>query len=113
MPFAPEYAAGSRMTVERDIDICGWCGTDEAERDAYGLPPVPPQQWPVTWMLVGWRLYGHAADVCLSPGIAQSLLDSDERARQRRCSCPCVGCKSCLSHCSQPGTACMESPAVS
>lgn len=38
---------GSRMAVDRELDICGPCCSDEAYRDAAGDPPIPPNEWPV------------------------------------------------------------------
>lgn len=42
---------GSRVTLGRDIRICGDCCVDEAARDSGGLPPVPPEEWPVSELL--------------------------------------------------------------
>ena len=39
------------MTLERDLVICAACGTDEAAREAGGLPPIEPSAWPVTGRL--------------------------------------------------------------
>ncbi len=36
------------------VRICGDCGTDEAVRDARGLPPIPPGEWPNTGELLTW-----------------------------------------------------------
>jgi hypothetical protein len=51
---------GSRMLTKRsDVDICGECCTDEAVRDAAGLPPIPPQEWPVKQLLTWSGLSAH------------------------------------------------------
>jgi hypothetical protein len=36
----------SRTTLSRTIPICGSCSTDEAVREAKGLTPIPPGEWP-------------------------------------------------------------------
>lgn len=41
-------SARSRVTHNRNIPICTPCGSDEAQRDATGRPPVPPDEWPLT-----------------------------------------------------------------
>jgi hypothetical protein len=33
--------------MDRDIEICQACGLDEATREASGLPPIPPGDWPI------------------------------------------------------------------
>lgn len=45
---ALEDPARSRVTIDRDIKVCSGCGLDEAVRDAAGLAPIPPQDWPTT-----------------------------------------------------------------
>ena len=52
--FGPLDLPGtSRTTLPRSTRICGRCCTDEAARDAVGMAPVPPHEWPVvelfTW----------------------------------------------------------------
>lgn len=42
-----DMGAGSRVVLTRDVRICGRCGVDEAVRDAAGLAPVPPGEWPM------------------------------------------------------------------
>lgn len=42
----PHYPALSR--VDNDTYICSPCGSDEAMRDFYKMPPVPPDEWPTT-----------------------------------------------------------------
>ncbi|WP_167518944.1 hypothetical protein [Streptomyces chryseus] len=37
----------SRVTHARTIHVCGPCCTDEAVRDAQGLAPIPPTDWPL------------------------------------------------------------------
>jgi hypothetical protein len=41
-----ERPARSRTTHARDIPICSPCGQGEAYRDAVGLAPIPPGEWP-------------------------------------------------------------------
>ena len=38
--------ARSRTTVARDIAICSPCGQGEADRQAAGRAPIPPNEWP-------------------------------------------------------------------
>ncbi|MFE3557344.1 hypothetical protein ACFXKW_21115 [Streptomyces sp. NPDC059193] len=51
--FEGDIGSGSRVATERDVQICGDCGVDEAVRDALGLAPIPYGEWPVrerlTW----------------------------------------------------------------
>ncbi|RZF02688.1 hypothetical protein C0R05_32695 [Streptomyces albidoflavus] len=49
--FSGDRGARSRMATDRGIRICGKCGTDEAVRDAAGLAPIPPDEWPVKGLL--------------------------------------------------------------
>ncbi|AEM89022.1 hypothetical protein [Streptomyces violaceusniger] len=50
--FPEDIGASSRVTTpERDVRICGQCGTDEAVRDAAGFGPVPLDEWPVRRLL--------------------------------------------------------------
>ncbi|MBB5916886.1 hypothetical protein BJY24_005798 [Nocardia transvalensis] len=46
-PWGADPPGRSRMTVERELQICSRCGTDEAARDAARLPPIEPSAWPV------------------------------------------------------------------
>ena len=46
-PYDAATPARSRVTLQRDISICPPCGTDEAARDARGMSPVPPGEWPL------------------------------------------------------------------
>lgn len=41
-----ERPGRSRTTVARDIPICSPCAQGEAYRDAAGLAPIPPGEWP-------------------------------------------------------------------
>lgn len=41
---AAPFAALSRVVDEY---ICSDCGMDEAMRDWRGLPPIPPDEWPI------------------------------------------------------------------
>ncbi|MFD7429690.1 hypothetical protein ACIF6H_12245 [Streptomyces microflavus] len=43
-----ERPARSRLTADREVQICTMCGTDEAVREVDGLPPVPFGDWPLT-----------------------------------------------------------------
>lgn len=45
--YGDTILTGSGMAVERDVEICPLCGSLEAVRDALGLPPIPPDEWPV------------------------------------------------------------------
>lgn len=45
--FPGDRGGSSRLTLERDVRVCGACASDEALRDARGLPPVPLGEWPV------------------------------------------------------------------
>ncbi|WP_161990414.1 hypothetical protein [Streptomyces alboflavus] len=47
-PYDTATAAASRLTLPRTLPICSPCGTDEAVRDAQGLAPIPPREWPLT-----------------------------------------------------------------
>ncbi|MEU8545316.1 hypothetical protein AB0C52_35835 [Streptomyces sp. NPDC048717] len=42
---------GATSRVVSWMRICGRCGADEAVRDATGLPPVPPDDWPLRNLL--------------------------------------------------------------
>lgn len=42
-----KIAAGSRATADRDVDICGMCGTDEAIREQAGGGVIPVTGWPM------------------------------------------------------------------
>lgn len=59
--FAPlsEYegdpGARSRLALDREVRICRGCGVDEAVRDAAGLAPVPPGEWPVLDEHLTWN----------------------------------------------------------
>lgn len=49
--YDDRYPAASRAVPDRDIDVCGPCGTDEA----VGRGPIPVAQWPLgandrSWM---------------------------------------------------------------
>lgn len=71
--------AGSRMTPERDLEVCGWCGSDEADRDALGLAPIPPSDWPVTALSVHSHLYGEKEWMMITPLDAEMMLLVDEQ----------------------------------
>ncbi|MEV7614003.1 hypothetical protein [Streptomyces sp. NPDC089799] len=43
-----EQPGGSRLTDERDVDICGPCSSDEAIYDSMGMTQIPKRQWPVS-----------------------------------------------------------------
>lgn len=53
--FDGDRGAASRVMTERDCRICGACGMDEAVRDAMGLPPIPPGEWPTTRRPLTWE----------------------------------------------------------
>lgn len=42
-----KFAARSRVTVERDIEICAPCGSDEALREFKTGNLIPASRWPV------------------------------------------------------------------
>lgn len=42
-----DAGARSRVTADRDITICGPCGTDEANRQFLGNGMVPSSDWPI------------------------------------------------------------------
>lgn len=47
-PDGSPFAAMSRATAERDIEICATCGSDEALRQAYEGLVIATDEWPVT-----------------------------------------------------------------
>ncbi|MFI6372430.1 hypothetical protein [Streptomyces sp. NPDC050546] len=42
-----ERPARTRLTVDREVQICSACGSDEAVREATGRAPVPFGEWPI------------------------------------------------------------------
>ncbi|MBH1939233.1 hypothetical protein I5Q34_34095 [Streptomyces sp. AV19] len=42
-----DHPARSRMTRARTVAICTPCGQHEADRQARGLAPIPPGEWPL------------------------------------------------------------------
>lgn len=52
--FPQDAGSRSRISVERDITVCGPCGQDEAVRERLGLAPVPPGEWPLRETLLTW-----------------------------------------------------------
>lgn len=42
-PFEVRYPAMSRATSQRDVEICKWCGSDEA----VGRGVFPVADWPI------------------------------------------------------------------
>ncbi|WP_328690131.1 hypothetical protein OHA74_13300 [Streptomyces phaeochromogenes] len=53
--FEGDLGAGSCLALARDVRICRGCGVDEAVRDAAGLAPVPPGEWPVLEEHLTWN----------------------------------------------------------
>lgn len=45
--FVHDSGAGSRSTMDRDIAICGKCGSDEAVRQCQTGEIIPASEWPV------------------------------------------------------------------
>ena len=45
--YDERMSAGSRAVPERDIDVCGPCGSDEAGYDYNGGPLPSMADWPV------------------------------------------------------------------
>lgn len=42
-----KIAAGSRAAADREVGICGMCGTDEALREESGYGVIPVTGWPM------------------------------------------------------------------
>ncbi len=53
--FDGDPGAGSRLALTRDVRICRRCRIDEAVRDAAGLAPVPPGEWPTLEEHLTWN----------------------------------------------------------
>ncbi len=100
MPWVADLLTGSSVTIDRDLPICGYCRTDEEDRDENGLAPAPSDEWPVSWMSIETRLYADA----LSALSEDEDEDKDEDGAP--CCCDCLGCNSELSHCSESGIGC-------
>jgi hypothetical protein len=85
----PTASAMSRITAPREIAICSTCGALEAHRDAWGLPPMPPSDWPVHPLELGrefalWKDFEQKGErVELSPDDVEGLFPSEEIQRLR------------------------------
>lgn len=64
-PYDPATRAGSRVAVDRDVDVCGRCAAFEADRERWGWDPVPMSAWPLRPHEAGREL---AASVSESQG---------------------------------------------
>lgn len=53
--FDEDAGAGSRIVTDRNIQICGDCGLDEAVLDARGMSPVLPAEWPIRRAHLTWE----------------------------------------------------------
>lgn len=53
--YEGDPGARSRLALDRDVRICRPCGVDETVRDASGLTPVPPADWPVLEEHLTWN----------------------------------------------------------